>query len=142
MRHLSDHKTNAANEQLQITVVDDAGSGGASHHYCISGFDSATNPSDPWRKAHGQSAKHSNIVFQNGPIKEVGVNGITHEVLLAILVDRLSAFQQGPYACEENGKALDTLVGAQLWLRSRTDRRVHEGVEGTHALDKPQAAAS
>jgi hypothetical protein len=34
-------------------------------------------------------------LFQNGPIAEVGVNGVTHEVLLAIVADRLRSFQKG-----------------------------------------------
>ena len=37
------------------------------------------------------------IRFQNGPIAEAGVNGLTHEALLAVLEDRLVGFQSGPY---------------------------------------------
>jgi hypothetical protein len=80
---------------LKIEVLDGPGSGGANHLYHITGFDSVSNPSDPWTKRHGESAKHSTILFQNGPIAEAGVNGVTHEVLLAVLIDRLEAFQAG-----------------------------------------------
>ena len=72
------------------------------------------------------------ILFQNGPIAEAGVNGITQEVLLAILMDRLRSFQSGPYACRENALALTKLEEAQHWLQARTIGRMKRGVEGTH----------
>ncbi|ODT86711.1 MAG: hypothetical protein ABS78_15575 [Phenylobacterium sp. SCN 70-31] len=73
------------------------------------------------------------MLFQNGPIGEVGVNGLTHEALLAILVDRLRAFQAGPFSCRENALALTKLEEAQQWLGARTRARMVRGVEGTHA---------
>lgn len=133
MRELHDHKVNPANDLLKIEVQDEAGPGGASHLYHITGFDSATNPSDPWTERHGQSAKHSTILFQNGAIGEVGVNGLTHEAVLAIIVDRLRAFQAGPYACRENALALTKIEEAQHWLAARTQARMVRGVEGTMA---------
>lgn len=134
MRELNSHKVNPANDTLKIEVLDAPGSGGANHLYHITGFDSASNPSDPWKKRHGQSAQHSTILFQNGPINEVGVNGVTHEALLAILIDRLERFQNGPYKCHENAMALASLEAAQEWLKSRTKQRVERGVEGTHTV--------
>jgi hypothetical protein len=70
-----------------------------------------------------------------GPIGEVGVNGVTHEALLAILIDRMQAFQKGPYSCRENALALTKLEEAVHWLNARTARRTAQGVEGTHSLD-------
>lgn len=134
MRQLTGHKVNPANDKLNIAVVDEPGSGGASHLYQITGFNSGTNPSDPWTKRHGQVAEHSTILFQNGPINEVGVNGLTHEALLAILIDRLQAFQKGPYAGRENAIALTHLEDAQHWLQHRTRARMDRGVEGTHTV--------
>jgi hypothetical protein len=58
------------------------------------------------------------IQFQNGPIAEAGVNGITQEVLLAIVADRLRSFQAGPYACQENADALSHVSAAQAVLQS------------------------
>lgn len=134
MRELHDHKVNRANDVLTVEVQDVPGSGGASHLYHITGFDSASNPSDPWTARHGQSAKHSTILFQNGPIGEVGVNGLTHEVLLAVIIDRLRCFQAGPYASRENALALTKLEEATHWLHSRTRARMARGVEGTHQV--------
>jgi hypothetical protein len=74
--------------------------------------------------------------FQNGPVDHDGngVNGITHEALLAVLIDRLTDFQTGPYACEENKLALDSLVAARSALHSRTLLRQARGVEGQHIV--------
>lgn len=123
MRYLTDHIVNPANDLLQIAVVDQPGAGGAHHEYEITTKDiSATNPDDCYCV----------ISFQNGPIAEAGVNGVTHEALLAILCDRLRSFQAGPYACRENALALTKLEEAQHWLLSRTRARMARGIEGTH----------
>lgn len=125
MRTIDTHKVNPANDRLQIIVTDEPGAGGANHEYHISGFD---DPED----RNGISQRTLRLSFQNGPIPEKGVNGITHEVLLAIVQDRLEAFQNGPFACEENGKALEAVKQAQHWLQFRTLKRMARGVEGTH----------
>lgn len=132
MRELTSHRTNPANEKLQIVVTDEPGSGGACHSYLIGGFNTESNPSDPMA---GQSASDALLIlFQNGPIAEVGVNGITHEALLAILIDRLEAFQRGKYASDHNAWALDALRSAQHFLHERTRERMARGVEGTSKL--------
>lgn len=133
MREITSHRVNPANDKITITVMDEPGAGGANHYYQITGFDTASNASDPFTGSYGKSAKHSTVLFQNGPIAENGVNGITQEVLLAVLIDRLQSFQRGPYACRENALALTKLEEAKLWLFSRTLDRMGRGVEGTHA---------
>jgi len=134
MRYLTDHQVNPANDTLTIAVVDEPGSGGASHLYMIEGFDTASNASDPFVARHGSPARHSTVLFQNGPIAEVGTNGVTHEALLAIIVDRMRSFQAGPYACRENASALTKIWEAPHWLHHRTRARMARGVEGTHKL--------
>lgn len=74
------------------------------------------------------------ISFQSGPISEMGVNGITHESLLAIIIDRLECFQAGPYACQENADALAAIRVAMAHLHNRTAKRVARGVEGTREV--------
>lgn len=133
MRTINAHKVNPANDKLEISVTDEPGAGGANHRYVVSGFDLAKNPSavDP---EYGQYASTSTeIFFQNGPINEAGLNGLTQEVLLAIVADRLRAFQAGKFACRENALALIKIEEAQHWLHSRTMARMLRGVEGTHA---------
>lgn len=128
MRNLTDHLVNPANDKLIVQVLDEPGQGGACHSYYVDGFDISTNPS----AIEGKDYLY--ILFQNGPISEkgVGVNGITHEVLLAIVADRLRSFQKGPYACKANACALTHIEEAMHWLQQRTLERMRRGVEGTH----------
>ncbi len=134
MRELTEHKVNPANDKLTITVTDEPGAGGANHLYMIEGFNTESNASDPFTARHGQPSQHTTILFQNGPINEVGVNGVTQEVLLAIVADRLRSFQSGQYACRENALALTKIEEAMHWLHSRTLARMQRGVEGTHKV--------
>lgn len=130
MRTVEYHKINPANDVLNITVEDDPGSGGANHLYMVRNFSTETNPSCPFTARHGEPAKHATILFQNGPIGEVGVNGITQEVLLAIVIDRLRSFQSGPFSSRENALALTKCEEALHWLQQRTIDRMRRGVEG------------
>jgi len=120
LRALTDHKVNGLNEALNIAVLDAPGAGGACHEYAIG-----------W--AAGHTTEIQTIKFQNGPIKEAGVNGISQEALLAILIDRLKSFQAGEFSTKENSVALTHLETALLWLHKRTRDRIARGVEGTTA---------
>jgi hypothetical protein len=118
--------------QLRIAVMDEPGQGGANHLYKITGFNTEKNGSDPFLERYGKASDHTTILFQNGPIKEFGVNGITGEALMAIQIDRLRSFQAGPYACRENAIALTHIEEALMWLQRRTVARIKRGVEGTN----------
>ena len=127
MRTLTDHVVDGDTApQLTVTVLDEPGHGGANHYYSISGADISKNPSaDPeWFPLE------TNIFFQNGPIKEVGVNGLSNEVLLAIVLDRLRCFQAGPYPTMLNNMALTDVEDALKCLQARTKNRISRGVEG------------
>lgn len=125
MRTLKDHivEGDSANHQLQVLVLDEPGQGGACHEYRIQ-LNEGTETS---------SGQRCNISFQNGPIKEAGVNGVTHEALLAILIDRMRSFQAGPYSNRANAIALTHFEEGLMWLQTRTRERIKRGVEGTHA---------
>lgn len=118
MRTIEDHKVNNSLNNLTISVVDEPGQGGANHEYLV----------------HDNINDYVELSFQNGPIGEVGVNGITHEVLLAIVIDRLRSFQKGPYACQANEQALIHTQEALHWLQQRTIERMRRGVEGKNIL--------
>ena len=120
MRELTSHKINPANDVLSVTAIDGPGPGGASHAYNI------TQP--------GKEGFPTQIVFQNGAISEVGVNGVTHEALLAILIDRMEGFQSGAFANAYNEAALGFMRAAQNVLLDRTRERMSRGVEGTHKV--------
>lgn len=126
VRNIYGHEVNRTNEQLKIQCVDKQGAGGANHSYIISGFDSKTNVSST------TESTELNIVFQNGPIPEMGVNGVTHEALLAILEDRIQSFQEGAFANDYNAEALLLIRAAKEVLLNRTRDRLTRGVEGTH----------
>lgn len=117
MRAITSHIVNPANDKIQIHAMDEPGAGGANHYYAVD-VNGTENGLD--------------IHFQNGPIAEVGVNGVTQEVLIAICIDRLECFQRGPYACKENAAALCDLQSALENLLLRTRKRMARGVEGTH----------
>ena len=122
-REINTHKTNECNEAITITADEpDAKYGNASHEYTLSFFDKA-----------GGHVEHG-IDFQRGPIKEVGVNGLTNEALLAVLIDRMTGFQSGEFACEENREVLNNLLNASRWLQERTIDRTQRGVEGTNIV--------
>lgn len=121
MRKITSHRVNPANAQLEIHVHDEPGAGGACHEYEI-------RIADP---LGGSTKEAVRISFQNGPIAEHGVNGITQEALLAICIDRLQGFQAGPFACHYNDIALWKLEEALMWLQKRTRDRMDRGVEGT-----------
>jgi hypothetical protein len=131
MRKLTDHivEGDSVNHQLVIEVLDKPGAGGANHRYMISGFDGTKNPSVPPEIKRYEACE---ILFQNGAIKEAGVNGVTQEALLAIIIDRLSAFTKGPYPSDETARALDHCHQALDALQARTKERMARGVEGTH----------
>src|SRR5262245_24636536 len=109
MRELTDHKVNGLNEMIQIQVLDEPAPGGACHRYKV--FVPMVNPVESHVEENSRlSRARCEINFQNGPIAEGGVNGISNEALLAVLIDRMRGFVNGPYACEENTEALRCLI--------------------------------
>lgn len=133
-RELTGHIVNPCNDRLKIEVLDEPGSGEACHRYDITGYSAQNNPGRDVPSPHGYTPNvgHTCILFQQGPIAEAGTNGITHEALLAILIDRLEGFQRGPFACDANLTALCQLKAAQTALLERTRERMVRNVEGTY----------
>lgn len=74
------------------------------------------------------------VHFQQGPIKENGVNGVANEDLLLMVLTRLQQFQASPFACRENAIAITKLEEAAMWLRKRTLDREARNVEGTSTI--------
>lgn len=136
MREIKTHivEGDSANHQLKIEVTDEPGAGGANHRYEITNYDPETNPSCSDRRDDPAGSGTTTVLFQNGPIKEVGVNGITQEALLAIVIDRLEAFQSGKFHSDFNQMALEHCQAALGALQRRTRERIARQVEGTHAV--------
>lgn len=95
----------------------------APHHFCV--VESGLGFGD-------SSETLAEIHFQSGPIKENGINGVTNEDLIAIVICRLEHFNQSEFRCIENTMAIAKLEEALLRLRKRTLDRELRGVEGTH----------
>lgn len=128
MRRITDHKLNGLNDHLDILVTDEPGQGGANHEYQIHLL---ADPGPGTPKITAESWQQI-ISFQNGPIQEAGVNGVSGEALVAVVIDRLRSFQAVQYACRENAIALTHLEDALMWLQKRTRDRMARGVEGTN----------
>lgn len=71
------------------------------------------------------------VHFQEGPIGEVGVNGVCNEDLIHMVICRLEYFQKSQYNSRDNAIAITHLEDALLRLRKRTIGRENRGVEGT-----------
>lgn len=96
----------------------------APHHFTIQKADGI----------HGDERFLGAINFQEGPIKECGVNGVCNEDLIAMVICRLEHFQKSEFSCRENSLAITKLEEALLWLRKRTMARENRGVEGTNKV--------
>ena len=107
-------------EFTKVICSDLPGAGGACHSYFVLKA-----------KPDLKEVPCAVVNFQNGPVKENGVNGCHQEDLLAIVQDRLESFQAGEYACRENAIALTKIQEAMMWLNKRTADRMNRGVEGT-----------
>lgn len=117
IRELTSHKIDQANKALDVLVLDEAAESGASHHYSIR---------LPMDTANGIPLMSFELIFQNGPIAN-GINGVTNEALLAIVLDRLEGFQKGPFAQPFNDAAIDHLEQAQQALRLCAEQRQASG---------------
>lgn len=121
-REIVGHRLSDLNNAITILADDrDPECGNASHDYDIGAF------SDAGRQ---NALTTSYIHFQHGAVKEVGLNGISDEALLAVVADRLQGFQSGAFSCRENAIALTHIETAILWLNKRTLDRMARGVEG------------
>lgn len=107
------------NKLNDVYSIDEIGPGGAHHKYQI--------------MKHDKLDILQEISFQKGPRKEdSSVHGVLDPDLLEIVRDRLRAFQAGPFACEENEKALHHVEEALKYMNERVENRAKRGVLGTN----------
>lgn len=137
MREILDHRVEGKGggaDDTRIVVLDEPGQGGACHEYAVIAKNGEQNSDlvngdtmlidGVWFKVLMR------VDFQNGPIQEVGINGVQQEHLHAIVADRLRSFQAGPYSNRYNAIALTKTEEALMWLQRRTVDRIRRGVEG------------
>lgn len=88
------------------------------------------------RPAHFIYVRHDknslSFTLQNGPIKEVGVNGCQVDTVIAAAKVMLEGLNK-KFPCRENSVAVTKLDEALMWLDKRTRDRERRGVEGTSA---------
>lgn len=125
MRHIDHQKVPNSIKPYggnDICALYEPGAGGAYREYEV--YDSSIGVHK------GSQGRLALLRFQEGAIQEVGVNGVQQEDLLSIVIDRLQAFQNGPFANDYNQKALDHTRWALEALKDRTRDRAARGVEG------------
>lgn len=106
------YPVDAFNRSIMV-LAEDCGPGGAHTKYLV------FLPSE----VGGELPEEPTLVlqFQNGPLAE-GINGLTNEVLLGIVLDRFLGFQSGPGRCNENGYAVDRIMNTLRLLEQRSTR--------------------
>lgn len=70
------------------------------------------------------------FTIQNGPIKEVGVNGCQIDTIIATAKHMIEKLNE-KFPCRENAMAITKLDESLMWLNERTRKREERGVEGT-----------
>lgn len=69
------------------------------------------------------------FTVQNGPIKEVGVNGCQVDTIIELAKLVIEGLNKN-YPCRENSMVITKLDEALLWLGKRKSDREKRGVEG------------
>ena len=118
----------SGNKGTKIVIADEPGAGGACHEYYLGPRAVVASDGSP----EPPNGEFGFVRFQNGPVRENGVNGCHQEDLLEIVIDRLKSFQNGEFKCRENALALTKCQEAMHWLNHRTNERKRRGVEGTN----------
>lgn len=77
----------------------------------------------------GRHRTLASVNFQNGPIPVAGINGITNEALLTILIHRTEVLN-AQYPCHENEVGIEFMRKALDAFEARTINRKARGVEG------------
>lgn len=73
------------------------------------------------------------IRFQNGPVPICGINGVTTEDLLVVLIHRTGTLHD-KIPCEENKVAIEHMQKALDALNERTAKRIARNVEGKYEV--------
>lgn len=123
-RPLSDHKSNKLNRLcVDVIAMDKPSSDAANHQYRIEVY-------KRFQSDDQGMVGQVDLQFQNGGLKEVGPNGITDQALLAVVLDRMRGFNEGPFRCRENSLIITKLEEAMMWMEKRSNDRARRNVEG------------
>lgn len=133
---VTDHHDGYGLNELCVIEQDEPGPGGASHHYkflrLLTGEEGDRFAENFRDEPHPRAFNSGFVQFQSGPRgHRDSTPGIVEAALIAVVIDRLHAFQAGPFACRENALALTKCEEAMHWLKHRADARAKRGVLGT-----------
>ncbi len=78
-----------------------------------------------------KTGRFNHLIFQQGPRKEVGINGITLDDVVAVAIDHIEGWQATPFACEQNDAILGHLNAILDLCNDRHADREARGVKGT-----------
>jgi hypothetical protein len=116
----------------RVVAVDGPGAGGASHAYEV---EVPFYDGEPPHHVDSSPALVGSVRFAHGPItNNADLMGVFNEDLLAMVLDRLYAFQAGDFRCRENAIAITKIEEAMLWLGKRVADRERRGVLGTEKV--------
>jgi hypothetical protein len=119
---VTEHEVGFLNSALSVVAIGEPGPGGAHFMYDI-GVKTETLGDLP------VAPIEYGLKFQVGDPHET-INGITNEVLLAVLIHRMDGFQRGPFHCSHNEAIRGHLKQALNLMHDRTRERASRGVEG------------
>lgn len=125
VRHQHPAAGDRINAGITVEADDPPGPGGA--------------PSAYWVRYAGTQHIDTVRFAECGVAADSHVVGLTNEVLLAIVLDRLESYQKGTLACNENIIACNRINQALGALHARTRNRIAQGVEGQFVAHKDTA---
>lgn len=107
----------------RVVAVDEPGAGGANHRYFVEASEDRDS-NGPYELAE--------VIFAEGPFPagSAPITGLFNEDLLAMVLDRLQAWNAGPFKSRENAIAITKIEEAMLWLGKRTADRARRAVLG------------
>ena len=120
------HDGHGLAESLEVEKdAPDPNAGGASHRYDVL-------MREPLTEQHSERlVRVARIQFQHGPRHVDGSTpGCLDSVLLAIVLDRLRAFQAGPFPSRQNALVITKLEEALHWMHNRAHERARRQVLG------------
>ena len=136
------HKLSTIQKRENLNTVyatDGMGPGGANHVYTVCrndkkhSIEDVSNDSSKTIVDVTNDAIITTIKMQCGPRKDPeSTHGLIDSDLLEIVRDRLIAFQNGPFECDENAHALAHIEEALMWMNRRVEDRIERNVLGTN----------
>lgn len=118
IRVIHDHEVNALNRMIKLMRSDGLGNPGVEGRI----YDMILGPDFGSHRLqfHQDNTVHVGALGQTTASTAIEPNGLTNEVLLAIVKDRLECSQRGAHRCREDALALTKIEEALHWLGAKS----------------------